>query len=152
MKKRGIDNKRGTPTGRVKRTFSKQDDENLIKAVQSCKFADWNEISKKLGKWSPRQCRERWKNYVDPSLSHEKWTEKEDETLLKRFDEIGTNWIRLKTFLPGRSVNGIKNRLQFLRSHNSSTTQSVTDIEETVDLSIVYYLDFLKISNLVNVH
>ncbi|EAX89237.1 Myb-like DNA-binding domain containing protein [Trichomonas vaginalis G3] len=136
---------------RIKRTFNKNDDEMLLKAVQESKFTDWNEIAKKLGKWTARQCRERWKNYVDPSLSHEKWTDSEDRILLKRFEEIGTNWVKLKQFLPGRSVNNIKNRLQYLKNHNFSAS-STTETDDAPMNDVEYYLDFLKISNLVNVH
>ncbi|EAX94429.1 Myb-like DNA-binding domain containing protein [Trichomonas vaginalis G3] len=138
-------------TGRVKRSFTKMDDEMLIRAVESSRYKDWNEIAKKLGKWTARQCRERWKNYVDPFLSHEKWTDEEDSILLKKFDEIGSNWVKLKQFLPGRAVNNIKNRLQHLRANNSSS-KSQTEVEESPTESLSYYLDFLKISNLVNVH
>lgn len=137
-------------TGRIKRSFTKLDDEMLTRAVQSSRFIEWNEIAKKLGKWSARQCRERWKNYVDPSLSHDKWTYEEDQILLKRFEEIGSNWIKIKQFLPGRAVNNIKNRLQYLRTHNCSKSSTESDDPITQDLS--YYLDFLKVSNLVNFH
>lgn len=139
---------------RVKRTFTKLDDEMLVRAVQSSKFTDWNEIAKKLGKWTARQCRERWKNYADPSLSKEKWTNEEDRILLTKYEELGTNWIKIKQFLPGRAVNNIKNRLSFLKNHSFSSKSSTEtiDVEDDQSKDIEYYIDFLKISNLVNFH
>ena len=48
----------------------------------------WNEVakdiffktSKKIFR-SPKQCRERWNNYLDPSKDHGEWTPEEDRSL-----------------------------------------------------------------------
>ncbi|EAX89948.1 Myb-like DNA-binding domain containing protein [Trichomonas vaginalis G3] len=138
-------------TVRVKRNFSKQDDERLLKAVQQNEFIDWKEIAHKVGGWSARQCRERWKNYLDPALSHEKWNATEDQILLEKFEEYGTNWVEIKRHLPGRAVNGIKNRLQYLKKHSPLRVEEFKQEEASFN-DIDYYLDFLKISNLSNSH
>ena len=134
---------------RVKRTFSKADDEALILAVQSCQSQDWKEIAKKLGKWSARQCRERWKNYADPKLLKTKWTHEEDNILLEKHHQLGTNWVKIKEFLPGRATNAIKNRLGFLKQNNieHSSPSASEEFDENEK-----YIELMRISNLINHH
>ena len=49
----------------------------------------WNDVAKELYRESeqqyfrrPKQCRERWRNYLDPDISKGDWTPAEDNTLL----------------------------------------------------------------------
>ena len=134
---------------RVKRTFTKDDDDALFLAVQSCPNQDWKEISKKLGKWSARQCRERWKNYIDPSLLRTKWTTKEDNILLEKHRMLGTNWSKIKEFLPGRATNAIKNRLSYLKQNNIDHSSPSASEENDENGK---YIELLRISNLINYH
>ena len=132
---------------RVKKTFTKDDDDALFIAVQSSPTQDWSEIAKKLGKWTARQCRERWKNYIDPKLLKTKWTSTEDNILLEKHMIYGTNWCKIKEFLPGRATNAIKNRLNYLKQnkieHSSPSASEEIDENEK-------YIDLLRISNLIN--
>lgn len=136
-------------TIRVKKTFSKEDDEELLLSVQSAPSIDWNEISMKLGKWTARQCRERWKNYVDPSLLKTEWTAAEDNILLEKHYQLGTNWAKIKTFLPGRATNAIKNRLGFLKQNTADHSSPAATDESDENQK---YVELLRISNLINNH
>ena len=57
-----------------------------------------------------KQCRERWRNNLDPSVSRAPWTEEENEILLKRYDHYGSSWAEIASGLPGRPDNGCASR------------------------------------------
>ena len=141
---------------RSRKTFSKKDDEALVAAVLSCETRDWKIISKMLGKWTPRQCKERWKNYVDPSLLKTNWTPEEDNILLQKYAQFGSEWKKISEFLPGRAINAIKNRhhyIQQMKKYNVLRQQSTQQIKDTKQIDeIEMYLKILSIENLMNHH
>lgn len=63
-----------------------------------------------LGKRTPKQCRERWSNHLNPELKKTPWTSEEDERLIACQAELGNTWTRIAAHLPGRSENEVKNR------------------------------------------
>ena len=66
----------------------------------------FNEIGiEKTGK----QCRERWLNYVNPKINHEKLTEEEEDRLFFYFREMGTKWVEISKKFKSRSENVLKN-------------------------------------------
>jgi len=131
---------------RVRKTFNKLDDEKLMQIVMSANKVDWTEVANQMGNRTPRQCRERWKNYVDPKLLKDQWSVDEDERLLKKFDEIGSHWTKLKNYFPGRSVNSLKNRYSFLTGKKGIKQTSSEDGQAEKS----NYIEFFKISNLLN--
>jgi hypothetical protein len=38
------------------------------------------------------------------------WTDEEDQILISMFEKLGSKWVKIAEFLPGRSDNAIKNR------------------------------------------
>ena len=59
--------------------------------------------------WS--ECAKRWQHSLDPSIDHSEWIAADDERLLERVRERGTNWANIReTLFPARSVTDIKNR------------------------------------------
>jgi len=45
--------------------------------------AEFNKLNSKSNSYrTPRQCRERWINAINPSVSHEKWKLQEDHLIL----------------------------------------------------------------------
>ena len=103
--------KRGTE----KQKFTANEDLMLQKIVKEEGTENWNKIAAKIPGRTPRQCRERWKNYLNPALSSEPWKSEEDELLLQKYEEFGSHWKSIRTFLPHRSTNNIKNRLFLLK-------------------------------------
>lgn len=66
---------------------------------------------KHYGNWhrSPKQCRDRWINGIDPNIVNKKWTDEEEKILFEKHKIFGNKWCTIASFLYGRSGNAIKN-------------------------------------------
>ena len=79
---------------------------------------DWNSIAFDMGIRSPKQCRERWVNHIDPKLSV-LWTDDDILTLLMHYAIIGAKWSKISTRM-GFSANAIKNRYNAIQQSLST--------------------------------
>jgi hypothetical protein len=101
-----------TSMGRARKTFSPQEDEALVRLITANGTTNWGQIARCLDAgFTPRQCRERWKNYLDPRLAHTEWTEEEDRRLIAEYNQMGPRWIPLSRLFSGRSGNAVRNRV-----------------------------------------
>lgn len=71
---------------------------------------DWNLISTYFSIRSPKQCRERWTNIVDPSINKNEWTKRDDNSLKILVNMYGRKWKKIASHMNGRNANDIKNR------------------------------------------
>jgi hypothetical protein len=93
-----------------RRVFSQEEDRALTALVASESCNTWLEIAAGMPGCSARQCRDRWTNYLAPTISLDPWTPEEDELIMRRVEECGTKWAAIAKELPRRSDNAIKNR------------------------------------------
>jgi hypothetical protein len=98
-------------------TFSSTEDEQLKQIMALGGWKSWNAIAAQMPGRTGRQCRERWNNYVNPSLNMKLFTPDEDRLLMQKHKELGTKWEQIVHFFPGRSKNFIKNRWGVLQRH-----------------------------------
>ena len=95
--------------------FTKQEDQKLLKLVKAQgKFVNWKDVSLEMQTRTPRQCRERYQNYLKPSIDFSKWTDEEDQTILKLVQLYGSKWNTLAKQMHGRTGNAVRNRYQVL--------------------------------------
>ena len=94
--------------------FTEKEDHLLTMATINHKKEKWSVIAKYVPGRTPKQCRDRWVNYLQPSLTFEPWTEEEDELLVSLVNIHGTHWSKMMTKFPNRSANSIKNRWYWL--------------------------------------
>jgi hypothetical protein len=93
-----------------RRKFTPEEDMKLRALVESFGTAGWDEIARFLPQRSPRQCRDRYKNYLLETLVTEPWTPEEDALVIRQFYLIGPKWVEIGKMLSGRSGNNVKNR------------------------------------------
>lgn len=94
----------------VKMRFSADEDDRLRKLVEAHGVDDWGLISSAMGTRNARQCRERFRNYLDPELRHGQWTVDEDRLLCKHYGMIGAKWGVIVKFFQNRSEMALRNR------------------------------------------
>ena len=107
-----------TKTNNVtKKKFTKDEDDLILDLVKKYGAHSWRTIAKKLSPRTPRQCRERWKHYLQKEPKSEEWTQEEDELLIQLFQKHGKKWTQIAVYIPGRTSVNIKNRYALLERH-----------------------------------
>lgn len=116
--------KERTTTFREKRLhprdkFTPDEDMKIKKLVQKYGENDWKKVAAKMKGRNVRQCRERWKNYLSPSIDWSAWSEEEDKLLIEKYRELGPKWKILSTLFQKRTEIIVKNRMnKILRKIN----------------------------------
>ena len=103
----------------TRKTFTISEDQALRVLVN--KFGDqncWKKISSIIGTRTPRQCRERWHNYLRPDIVNGPWSKEEEDLLKELYLKYGPNWSRMRESFPTRSNPNIKNHWAMINSQN----------------------------------
>ena len=99
-----------------KALFTKQEDEQLVKIVNSLgKKTDWNIVSSMMKNRNSRQCRDRWMNYLSPSVNLSPFTADEDILLLEKYHNYGPRWVQISKHFNNRSDISLKSRFMVLK-------------------------------------
>lgn len=101
---------------RCNKAWTSREDEIIIK----CRTAGmaWPDIAGKLPGRLSDQVRDRFNNFVDPSLKKSPLTEDERKIVFDAQKKHGNKWSYIASLLPGRSESQIKNFW-----HNSKMAQ-----------------------------
>ena len=99
-----------------RKLFTQEEDELILKTIEKIGHTKWSIIAKFIPGRCSRQIRERWINYLDPTINKGPFTEEEDNLLYKIVKERGTQWNSIVPFFPGRTEVSIKNRWNKIRS------------------------------------
>jgi hypothetical protein len=95
---------RSIPTSRSK-MWSYEEDEALKLAIQQVGGHHWSKIALMIPGKTSQQCLGRWRT-LNPSISHQPWTEEEDELLkslvLRYTVDDKVRWAKVAQHLPGR--------------------------------------------------
>lgn len=100
----------GGKTKVTKDPWTRAEDELLTLVVEASGIKNWTKIAGHLNGRTGKQCRERWLNYLDPSIKREVWTQEEDIELIELHRKYGNKWAQFAKVLVGRTDNAIKNR------------------------------------------
>ena len=105
-------------TRKTKRcVWTEEEDKLILKMWEEEAVKDWSRIadglaelqSSKIGKKTPKQCRERWHNKINPGIKASAWSKEEEEQFFDLFRRYGAKWSELAARLTGRTDNMVKN-------------------------------------------
>ena len=89
------------------------EDEILKASVSKYGLHQWARVSSLLARKTPKQCKARWAEWLDPGIRKIEWSKEEDEKLLHLAKLMPTQW---RTIAPivGRTANQCLERYQKL--------------------------------------
>jgi len=107
--------------GLVKGPWTDEEDDLLKQLVNAdSEDQDWMRIASQINGRTTKQCRERWKLSLDPTINREPWTIEEDTLLVDLHESFGNKWAEIKTQFRGRTDNAVKSRYKTLSKKSSS--------------------------------
>ena len=78
-----------------KMKFTHEEDEQLRRLVKVFGDNSWSEVASCMPGRNKRQCKERWTNYLSPTVNNAPWTVAEDSLLLQKtrraWSQVGEN-------------------------------------------------------------
>ena len=87
-----------------------EEEDKTLKSLYHQFGTQWKRISTFLPGRNGKQCRERFVNHLDDSVTKSKWTRAEDDKLRRLQKEYGNKWSFIASQMPGRSACAVKNR------------------------------------------
>lgn len=93
--------------------WTNAEDEILKASVSKYGLHQWARVSSLLQRKTPKQCKARWNEWLDPSIKKIEWSKDEDEKLLHLAKLMPTQW-RTIAPLVGRTANQCLERYQKL--------------------------------------
>lgn len=99
---------------RFRTRFSQIEDEKLLQLIGHFGDNDWANVAQEMGSRDARQCRERYRNYLDPDLKHGDWSRNEDARLVSLYALKGPNWNVIAEEFVNRSRIAVRNRHYFI--------------------------------------
>ena len=90
-----------------------QEDEKLKQLVGEYGIPQWTQVAKELNKLlsinrKPKQCRERFLNYLDPQIIDNQWSAEDIQRLFDAQIVLGSDWQELWKLFPGKSKTPLK--------------------------------------------
>jgi hypothetical protein len=80
----------------------------------------WTEVAAGVPGRDGKQCRERWRNHVNPAINKSRFSAAELAHVQKRHAEIGPKWARIATELSFRTDSQVKNAFNANRARGAA--------------------------------
>lgn len=91
------------PNGKGKKSWTSEEDEKLRDLIVIHGTLNWTLVAQLMldpndtsGGRSGKQCRERWHNHLNPSISKVEWTQHEDATIVYLQKKWGNQWAKVR--------------------------------------------------------
>ncbi|CAN1354115.1 Transcription factor MYB80 [Linum perenne] len=90
--------------------WTPEEDNKLSSYIAQHGTRNWRLIPKNAGlQRCGKSCRLRWTNYLRPDLMRGKFSDAEEQTIVKLHSVVGNRWSLIAAQLPGRTDNDVKN-------------------------------------------
>jgi hypothetical protein len=94
--------------------FSHDDNLRLASLIAMYGSSNWSFIFRLMINKTKRQCRDRWTNYLNPSLNKNPFSNDENDLLLKKVDELGFQWKEISKYFQNRTEMMVKNKYKIM--------------------------------------
>ena len=133
--------------------WTPSEDELLIEYVKKYGPKRWNVCAEFLKNRTSKQCREHWKNCLDPEIKKGDWTFEEDLILMAFYSKCKGSWSQLIHYFNDRTENSIKNRFfsELRKIAANDPNKKETNQEDNEEKNNNYNLNnFLEINQMNN--
>ncbi|EAY17754.1 Myb-like DNA-binding domain containing protein [Trichomonas vaginalis G3] len=107
----------------LKNPFTPEEDRrlsDLVKFFPRKRDINWNYIAQQMHSRNPRQCKDRWTNYLDSRINKKEFTPEENHFLLVKVEEIGKKWRKIASLMHNRTDVSLKSQYRKLMRRHAS--------------------------------
>ncbi|EGO01660.1 hypothetical protein SERLA73DRAFT_158888 [Serpula lacrymans var. lacrymans S7.3] len=113
---------RSLDPGLKRGAWTPEEDERLRLAYAAF-GASWIDVASVVPGRNNDQCRDRWMDKLNPSVSNGKWSDDEDRLLMETIDTLGiASWKEISGRMSGRTDNMCRNRYETLKKKDKNIT------------------------------
>ena len=94
----------------IRRGFWRKEEDELILSLIKKYGKNWSKISHLIKTRNGKQIRDRYINILAPNINKTKFSEEEDNLLLRLYKKFGPKWSKIHNYFKGRTTDMIKNR------------------------------------------
>ena len=126
----------------------------MKETVNSYGSKNWKNVSKVLKEnfgiiQSPKQCRDRWSNYLKIENYSSSFTSQEKNSIFKYFLELGCKWSVLSSIIKTKSENQIKNFLNSTIRRNVRKFDKYRADEEKINCNSLNLLKIVELQKIL---
>lgn len=107
-----------------RKKFTKEEDNLIRQLIAKHGDKNWIIIANYLENRTPRQVRDRWKNYLSPAIKEEPWTCDDDVLLYQLYIQLGPRWAQIARVMRNHTENSVKNRWGSMRRYWTKISSS----------------------------
>ncbi|XP_056169661.1 transcription factor WER-like [Syzygium oleosum] len=109
-----------------------EEDKLLMDYVTENGKGKWNSIAKRTGlRRCGKSCRLRWMNYLSPNVKQGRFTEEEDDLIIRLHNLLGNRWSLIAKRVPGRTDNQVKNYWNTCLSKKLGIKKQICEVGRT---------------------